>query len=174
MVDTSLWLESLDLHCLSSYHTALRKLITDSFGPANSTVHYMSELSLPLSLETYDTKNVMLPGWQNLPAALEVLTAKKEKELITCLIKDVNSVFFSGLDKNSNLSRSTVRPLAKEIQEKKKVSTEATLTVGGSNATRLAEALANLGIDSYKLASPAWKLNKENAEKIIPDLKEIL
>jgi hypothetical protein len=94
MVDTSLWLESLDLHCLSSYHTALRKLITDSFGPANSTVHYMSELSLPVSLETYDTKNVMLPGWQNLPAALEVLPAKKEKELITCLTKDVNSVFF--------------------------------------------------------------------------------
>jgi hypothetical protein len=55
--------------------------------------------------------------------------------------------------------------LAKEIHEKK--STEVTLTVGGSNATRLAEALANLGIDSYKLASPGWKLNKENAEKII-------
>jgi hypothetical protein len=134
----------------------------------------MSELSLPLSLETYDTKNVMLPGWQNLPAALEVLTAKKEKELITCLIKDVNSVFFSGLDENPNLSRSAARPLAKESQEKKKVSTEATLTVGGSNATRLAEALANLGIDSYKLASPGWKLSKENTEKIVLDLKEIL
>jgi hypothetical protein len=46
--------------------------------------------------------------------------------------------------------------------------------VGESNATRLAEAMANLGIDSYKLASPGWKLNKENAEKIITDLKEIL
>ncbi len=86
----------------------------------------------------------------------------------------MNSVFFSGLDENPNLSWSAVRPLAKEIHEKKKVSTEATLMVGGSNATRLAEALANLGIDSYKLASPGWKLNKENAEKIIPDLKEVL
>jgi hypothetical protein len=47
MVDTSLWLESLDQYYLSSYHTSLRKLITDSFGPANNTVHYMSELSLP-------------------------------------------------------------------------------------------------------------------------------
>jgi hypothetical protein len=86
----------------------------------------------------------------------------------------VNSVFFSGLDENPNLSRSATRPLAKENNEKKKVSTEATLTVGSSNATRLAEALANLGIDSYKLTSPGWKLNKENAEKIIPDLKEVL
>ncbi len=100
--------------------------------------------------------------------------SKKKKELITCLIKDVNSVFFSGLDENPNLFRSAARPLAKESQEKKKVSTEATLTVGGSNATRRAETLANLGIDSYKLASPGWKLNKENAEKIVPDLKEIL
>jgi hypothetical protein len=116
----------------------------------------------------------MLPGWQNLPAALEALTEKKEKELITCLIKDVNSVFFSGLDENPYLSRSAARPMAKEIQGKTKVSTDATLTVGGSNAMRLAEALANLGIDSYKLATPGWKLNKENAEKIVPDLKEIL
>jgi hypothetical protein len=174
MVDTSLWLESLDQFCLSSYHASLRKLITDSFGPANNTVHYMSELSLPATLDTYDTKNVMLPGWQNLPAALEALTTKKENELVTCLLKDVNSVFYTGLDENPNLSRSAARPLGKDSHEKKKSSTEATLTVGGSNATRLAEALANLGIDSYKLASPGWKLNKENVEKIVPDLKEIL
>ncbi len=164
-MDTSLWLESLDQYCLSNYHTSLRKLITDSFGPSNSTVHYMAELSLPATLDTYDTKHVMFPGWQNLPAALEVLTSKKEKELVTCLIKDVNSVFFTGLDENPNLSRSATCPMAKENHEKKKTSTEATLTVGGSNATRLAEALANLGIDSYKLTAPGWKLNKENAEK---------
>jgi hypothetical protein len=29
-------------------------------------------------------------------------------------------------------------------------------------------------MDSYKLSTPGWKLNKENVEKIIPDLKEIL
>jgi hypothetical protein len=174
MVDTSLWLESLDQYCLSSYHTSLRKLITDSFGPSNSTVHYMSDLSLTATLETYDTKNVMLPGWQNLPAALEALTSKKEKELVTCLLKDVNSVFFTGLDENPNMSRSAYRPLAKDNHEKKKTSKEATLTVGSSNATRLAEALANLGIDSYKLTTPGWKLNKENAEKIVPDLMEVL
>jgi hypothetical protein len=74
MVDTSLWLESLDQHCLSSYHSALRKLITASFGPSNRTVHYSSELSLPCNLDSYNTKNVMFPGWQNLPAALETLT----------------------------------------------------------------------------------------------------
>ncbi len=90
----------------------------------------------------------MFPGWQNIPAALETLTARKEKELVTCLIKDVNSVFFTGLDENPDQSRSAARPMAKEKQEKKKISTNATLTVGGSNATRLAEALANLGIDS--------------------------
>ncbi len=64
--------------------------------------------------------------------------------------------------------------MAKEKQEKRKTSTEVTLTIGWSNATRLAEALANLGIDSYKLTTPGWKLNEENVEKIIPDLKEVI
>jgi len=174
MMDTSLWLESLDHHCLSSYHSALRKSISASSGPSNRTVHYSAELSLPCNLDSYDTKNVMFPGWQNLPAALEVLTSNKEKELVTCLIKDVNSVFFTGLDENPDYSRSAARPLAKAQAEKKKKLSNATLTVGGSNATRMAEALANLGMDSYKLSSPGWKLNKENVEKIVPDLKEIL
>jgi hypothetical protein len=46
--------------------------------------------------------------------------------------------------------------------------------VGGSNAWRMAEALAILGMDNYKLTTPGWKLNKENVEKIIPDLKEVI
>ncbi len=113
-------------------------------------------------------------GWQNLPATLEILTSNKEKELLTCLIKDVNSVFFTGLDENPDYSRSAARPLVKKHAEKKKNLSNATLTVGGSNASRMAEALANLGMDSYKLSTPGWKLNKENVEKIVPDLKEIL
>jgi hypothetical protein len=86
----------------------------------------------------------------------------------------VNSVFFTGLDENPDYSRSAARPLAKENAEKKRKSSNATLTVGGSNASRMAEALANLGMDSYKLSTPGRKLNKENVEKIVPDLKEIL
>ncbi len=31
-----------------------------------------------------------------------------------------------------------------------------------------------MGTDSYKLAQSGWKLTKENSEKIIPDLKEII
>ncbi len=86
----------------------------------------------------------------------------------------MNSVFFTGLDENPDYSRSAARPLAKENAEKKRKSSNATLTVGGSNASRMAEALANLGMDSYKLSTPGRKLNKENVEKIVPDLKEIL
>jgi hypothetical protein len=98
MVDAALWLQSLDQHCLSSYHDSLRKLITDSASLSNRSVFHDSEYSLPSSLDTYDTKNVLCPGWQGLPAALEPLTTEKERKLVTCLIKDVNSVFFTGLD----------------------------------------------------------------------------
>jgi hypothetical protein len=84
-------------------------------------------------------------------------------ELLTCLIKDLNLVFFTGLDENSGslYGRSAACPMAKEKQEKKKASTDVTLNVGGSNAMMTVDALANLGIDSFKLTTLGWKLNKE-------------
>jgi hypothetical protein len=46
--------------------------------------------------------------------------------------------------------------------------------VGGSNAKNLANTAANLGIDSYQLAKGGWKITRENIEKLIPDLKELM
>jgi hypothetical protein len=66
--------------------------------------------------------------------ALEALTVEKEKELVTCLIKDVNTVFYTGLDENPNFSRSAKRPSQKEKQPKKSSAVPATLTISGSKA----------------------------------------
>jgi hypothetical protein len=41
-------------------------------------------------------------------------------------------------------------------------------------AKNLANAAANLGIDSYQLAKGGWKITRENIEKLIPDLKELM
>jgi hypothetical protein len=62
MVDAALWLQSLDQHCLGSYHDSLRKLISDSASLSNRTVFHDSEYSLPSNLDSYDTKNVLCPG----------------------------------------------------------------------------------------------------------------
>ncbi len=46
--------------------------------------------------------------------------------------------------------------------------------VGGSNAKNLSQAAALLGIDAYMIAKGGWKLSRENVDKLIPDLHELL
>jgi hypothetical protein len=174
MMDAALWLQSLDQFCLNSYHDSLRKLISESASLSNRASFHDSEYSIPATLDSYDTKNVLCPGWQGLPAALEPLTSEKEKKLVTCLIKDVNDVFFTGLDGNPDFSRKASRPMKKEKKNTVPDQISGTLTIGGSNANKTAEALSNLGIDSYKLASSGWKLTKEKVATLIPDLKEVI
>jgi hypothetical protein len=77
-----------------------------------------------------------------------------------------------GLDTDPDLSRSAKRPQLYPAFRSGSVETEA--FVGGSNAKKLSQAAANLGIDSYMLASSGWKITKDNTEKLIPDLKELM
>jgi hypothetical protein len=53
-------------------------------------------------------------------------------------------------------------------------SVETALIIGGSNARNLAYSAALLGVETYQLAKGGWKLSKENTDKLILDLKEIL
>ncbi len=46
--------------------------------------------------------------------------------------------------------------------------------IGGSNAKNLSQAASMLGIDASMIASGGWKLTRENVDKLIPDLRELL
>jgi hypothetical protein len=46
--------------------------------------------------------------------------------------------------------------------------------VGGSNAKNLSQAASMLGIDAYMIASGGWKFTRENVEKLIPDMLELM
>jgi hypothetical protein len=83
-------------------------------------------------------------------------------------------MFFTGLDSNPDFSRKASRPVKKEKKNVIPDQISGTLTIGGSNANKTAEALSNLGMDSYKLASSGWKLTKEKVTALIPDLKEVI
>jgi hypothetical protein len=53
-------------------------------------------------------------------------------------------------------------------------SVEAAVFVGGSNALNLAYSASALGLDAYQLAKGGWKLTKDNVDKILPDLRDVL
>jgi hypothetical protein len=55
---------------------------------------------------------------------------------------------------------------------------EKAVFVGGSNTSNLAysasASASALGLDAYKIAKGGWKLSKENVDKLLPDLKNLL
>jgi hypothetical protein len=88
------------------------------------------------------------------------------------LLKDLNENLLAGLDPNPNLSRSKVKPAMYPAVRSGVI--EKIVFVGGSNAKKLSQAAALLGIDAYMIAKGGWKLNRENVDKLIPDLHELL
>jgi hypothetical protein len=53
-------------------------------------------------------------------------------------------------------------------------SVERNVFVDGSNAKNLSQAASMLGIDSYMIATGGWKISRENVDKLIPDLHELM
>ncbi len=105
-------------------------------------------------------------------ATLPSWSQADEKKVLDSLIRELNDNLLAGVDPDPNLSRSSKRPQL--YPAFRSGSVESAAFVGGSNAKNLANAAANLGIDSYQLAKGGWKITRENIEKLIPDLKELM
>jgi hypothetical protein len=127
---------------------------------------------LPDDLENYDGKYIISPGRPGIPATVPSWSQADEKKVLDILIKELNEKFLAGLDTDPNLSRSSKRPQLYPAFRSGSVETAA--FVGGSNAKNLSQAAASLGIDSYMLAKSGWKITRENIEKLIPDLKDLM
>jgi hypothetical protein len=135
-------------------------------------VHYDRPISLPVSLDEYVCVQKISPGRPGIPAELPPWSQTDEKKFVETLILDLNREFITDLDPNPNLSRSSKRPAL--YPAVRAGSVEAALIIGGSNAKNLAYAASSLGVETYQLVKGGWKVTKENIDKLIPDLKEIL
>jgi hypothetical protein len=144
----------------------------DEEGGGDSAVHYDKPVLLPDDLENYDGKYIISPGRPGIPASVPSWSQADEKKVLDILIKELNEKFLAGLDTDPNLSRSSKRPQL--YPAFRTGSVESAAFVGGSNAKNLSQAASNLGIDSYMLAKGGWKITRENIEKLIPDLKELM
>jgi hypothetical protein len=136
------------------------------------TTHFDRPILLPDDLENYEGKYIVSPGRPGIPASVPSWSQADEKKVLDILIKELNEKFLAGLDIDPNLSRSSKRPQLYPAFRSGSVDTAA--FVGGSNAKKLSQAAANLGIDSYMLAKSGWKITKDNIEKLIADLKELM
>ncbi len=82
-------------------------------------------------------------------------TVSSESWMTTCWLAWIRILIYPAAPKGLSFTRHSV-------------------PASGSNAKNLANAAANLGIDSYQLAKGGWKITCENIEKLIPDLKELM
>ncbi len=127
---------------------------------------------LPSTTDDYSGSYLTSPGRRNIPATLPLWSSLSEKKFIDSLIEDLNKNMLAGRDKDPNLSRSASRPAMYTAIRTGAV--EAAVFVGGSNALNLAYSASALGLDAYQLAKGGWKLTKDNVDKIIPDLRDVL
>jgi hypothetical protein len=141
-------------------------------GGEGGVVHFDRPILLPYNMESYDGVYVTSPGRPGFPASVHPWSQADEKKYLDCFLKEINEKLVAGLDPEPNLSRSSKRPaLYPAIRSG---SVENIVFVGGSNAQNLSYAASNLGVNTYKIARGGWKISKENIEKLIPDLKELM
>jgi hypothetical protein len=134
--------------------------------------HFDRPILLPFNLESYDGSYVTSPRRPGILASVPAWSQANEKKYLNLLISDLNEKSLAGLDPEPNLSRSSKRPAMYPAVRSSCV--ENIVFVGGSNARALSQATANLGANSYTIAKGGWKLTRENVEKIILDLKEMM
>jgi hypothetical protein len=78
----------------------------------------------------------------------------------------------AGRDREPNLSRSASRPAMYTAIRTGAV--ESAVFIGWSNAKELAYQASALGLDAYQITQSGWKVTKENVDKLLPDLRDVL
>jgi hypothetical protein len=168
------WLANMPGYPLKKSMQTLANIVIERSGVGGAPLsnHPDTVVYLPSNTDDYSGAYHTSPGRRNIPAATPPWSSLSEKKFLDALLDDLNKNMLAGRDKDPNLSRSAIRPAMYTAIRTGAV--EAAVFVGASNALNLAYSASALGLDAYQLAKGGWKLSKDNVDKIIPDLKEIL
>ena len=102
-------------------------------------------------------------GGTNLPAGVPPLQSEEEEELVSVLIRELNSKLRLGLDPSPNLNPEVVGGGGA-------IRRDQFLVVGASNAKRCADALEKRGHEVIWAIIPGWSCVKSK----IPEMEELL
>jgi hypothetical protein len=136
------------------------------------TTHHDAVVFLPDTVDAYEGRFVTSAGRSNIPAEIPLWDTQTEKTFLEKFVSDLNSNLLAGRDKEPNLSRSAKRPAMYSALRTGAI--EKAVFVGGSNAGNLAVSASALGLDAFRISKGGWKLSKDNVDKLLPDLKDLL
>ncbi len=106
-------------------------------------------------------------AWHGLPGSVPPLSPQDEKALLTPLLEGLSTLFKLNLDTLPNLSRDpTIFPPGSTPA----VDEMAALFIGASNADRLANSAATLGIVTETITTGGWVLTTAAVSEILPQV----
>jgi hypothetical protein len=165
LYDYTLWLDSLPDYGLLSYNSALLQILVNT--KTESVNHVPGRVFLHTTLHGFENKLFERQGWHGLPGTVPPLSPLDEKTLITPLLEGLITQFRLGMDTLPNLSRDATifppgsAPPADDI---------AALFIGVSNADRLANAAATLGIIAETITAGGWIISTDAVTAILPQV----
>ncbi len=174
IMDGCNWLCNIPSYPLKNSMKSVMKIVNEGAGGGTVPLSNRDDqvVYLPANTDDYSGAYMTSPGRCNIPATTPPWTGMSEKKFVDELIGDLNRNLLAGRDSEPNLSRSASRPAIYVAIRTGAV--ESAIFVGGSNAKELAYQASANGLDSYQITKSGWKITKENVEKLLPDLRDVL
>jgi hypothetical protein len=167
LYDYTLWLDNLPDYCLSHYNSVLRQVLVNT--KTEGVNHVPGRAVILSSLYEFEPRLFERQGWHGLPGSVPPLSSQDEKSLLTPLLEGLSTHFKLNLDTLPNLSRdASIFPpgAAPAIED------TAALFIGASNADRLANSAATLGIITETITTGGWILSTDAVTGILQQVTD--
>jgi hypothetical protein len=166
LYDYTLWLDSLPDYGFLGYNSALRQLLVNA--KTDTVSHVPTRIFLQTSLYVFEKKLFERQGWQGLPGSVPPLSLQEESSLLTPLLEGLSTLFRLNLDTHPNLSRDSA--IFSPGSTLAAVEDTSALFIGASNADRLANSAATLGIVTETVTTGGWVLTTDAVTEILPQV----
>jgi len=163
LFDLTHWLDSTPGYCLTKYNAALRAMLS-SLRP--TAVFFPSRTFLPSTTSEFTKKFFERVGI-TLPGSISAISSDDEQKLVYPLLAELCTKFKLSMDTFPNLSLDLVVTPRLAHQE----DDIPALFIGGSNADKLANAAASLGVLSDTITEGGWILSTSSVSIILPQVK---
>jgi hypothetical protein len=136
-------------------------------GCTDSVTHYPGRLYLPANTSEFASNRFERQGRINFPGSIPPLSENAEPALIYTLLTELSSKYKLGLDTEPNLSQRLVLIPAPPTGS----GDTPALFIGGSNADRLANAAAAVGLIPDTVMEGGWVLNTTSVSTVLPQIE---
>ena len=173
LVETIHWFNSLpDTECILMKNVHCTYM--DTFLRGGNGAGLANErlcVRLPASLNTHAVNTIVSEGWGRRPDGIPPLTQAAEEIIISPLLRALEDTFGLDLCRAPCLERDreTIGRLIEEAGNEANY-----LVIGGSHASRLAEAMGTSGLSVERITAGGWKISSDNVTALLAKMEQLV